>query len=486
MAGADVSQAATSEIEALKSSYGPQCKVISNIGDIAYMVTIKPKETDLSIKFQLNGSYPSVVPQIIIKSAKMNRDEIEALIAAMTEEATKLQGKKMITSLVDYGKQWLYEKAIDVTVTAEPTKKSPKSQKKQKKPKVEVDDMGPKKKPPMKTATDVIHRIQWDEDLKKDNFIIGYMDRIIGLVEKVFTFFSWEDIASVDYNTLAIPKHRIQYFKYKSLKVWDKNKRLDDVFGSTGGKKTIIEVMRAYDEEHKVDDAAADSDGYDSDDSDDGINIHVGANIQPHGDYWQDKLRPNHFLALRITDEEIRKNILDVQDAILDVEDRYAECVIPAGALHVTLCVLGLDTPDQVGHAVDFLHHYHEEIKTMVAKDLSLTFKGVGTFFDRVLYAEPIPNQGLINIVEYLKTLCKENGIDVRDNHDFVPHLTIMKVTRPVSRELGTKEIDPQLYSGMHDIEFGEQKFDTIHLCSMAEQRQEDGFYISPISIDIA
>ena len=46
-------------------------------------------------------------------------------------------------------------------------------------------------------------------------FIVGYLDRIEGLKEKYFNAFSWEHIASVDYTVLAIPKHRIQFFKYK-------------------------------------------------------------------------------------------------------------------------------------------------------------------------------------------------------------------------------------------------------------------------------
>ena len=37
---------------------------------------------------------------------------------------------------------------------------------------------------------------------------------------------SWDDVASVDYDVLAIPKHRIEYFKYKQIKVWDKSHSL--------------------------------------------------------------------------------------------------------------------------------------------------------------------------------------------------------------------------------------------------------------------
>ena len=168
---------------------------------------------------------------------------------------------------------------------------------------------GPLKKAPMKTATDVIHRILWDDALPTEDFIIGYLDRFIGVIEKPFTAFSWEDIASVDLNVLAVPKHRIQYFKYLDIIVWDKNKRMDKVFGSTGDSLTIIDIIameKAKDtrnqtinkptknssEEHKKKVLREEK------------NNNSNKNIE--------KNRPNHFLCIRITDDAIKKNVKEV------------------------------------------------------------------------------------------------------------------------------------------------------------------------------
>ena len=53
-------------------------------------------------------------------------------------------------------------------------------------------------------------------------------------MEEKFNAFCWdEDIAAVDNDTLAIPRHRIQYFMYKQVKVWHRNQRLDLFFDST-------------------------------------------------------------------------------------------------------------------------------------------------------------------------------------------------------------------------------------------------------------
>lgn len=98
----------------------------------------------------------------------------------------------------------------------------------------------------MKQATDVIHRIIWDPDLQSECFSIGYLDRFVGIIERPFSEFSWEDLATADMDVLAIPKHRIQYFKYKNIVVWDKNLELDKVYGSRGTNVTIQEVIEEY------------------------------------------------------------------------------------------------------------------------------------------------------------------------------------------------------------------------------------------------
>ena len=125
---------------------------------------------------------------------------------------------------------------------------SPKSRRKQTE-KPDKEEIIIKKKPSMRTAEDVKNRILWDPMLPEDFFIIGYLDRFLGIMEESFSTFSWEHLASVDYDVLAIPQHRIQYFKYKSEKVWDKTQRLDVVFGSTGSEETIAELMDRVDRE---------------------------------------------------------------------------------------------------------------------------------------------------------------------------------------------------------------------------------------------
>lgn len=104
------------------------------------------------------------------------------------------------------------------------------------------------KKPRMRTATDVISRIQWDPELLEDDFVVGYSDRFLGIIEKNFVDFCWEDPSTVGQDTLAIPKHRIQYFKYKEDIAWDRRVQLDYFFGSRGEGMTIHDLVRKHKE----------------------------------------------------------------------------------------------------------------------------------------------------------------------------------------------------------------------------------------------
>lgn len=92
------------------------------------------------------------------------------------------------------------------------------------------------KKPRMRTADDVISRILWDPSVDASEFVVGYVDRFLGVLERPFKDFNWDtNPCDCDYSTeLALPRHRIQYFTYRGHRVWDRHSRTDRVFGSTG------------------------------------------------------------------------------------------------------------------------------------------------------------------------------------------------------------------------------------------------------------
>ena len=91
----------------------------------------------------------------------------------------------------------------------------------------------------------IFNRFKWDDQLDVDAVVVGYLDRFLGTVESSFDLFDWDtDLSSVDASTLAIPQHRVQYFKYNQEIVWDKSRRYDSVFGSSGTNRTLVDVIQ--------------------------------------------------------------------------------------------------------------------------------------------------------------------------------------------------------------------------------------------------
>ncbi|XP_018538114.1 leukocyte receptor cluster member 9 isoform X1 [Lates calcarifer] len=125
----------------------------------------------------------------------------------------------------------------DDTQDGEKTEKHRKKKGKVKKPKkLEHEGREMNKKPRMRTADDVISRILWDSSVDASEFVVGYVDRFLGVLERPFCDFNWDtNPCDCDYSTeLALPRHRIQYFTYRGHRVWDRHSRTDRVFGSTG------------------------------------------------------------------------------------------------------------------------------------------------------------------------------------------------------------------------------------------------------------
>jgi len=121
----------------------------------------------------------------------------------------------------------------------------------------------------------------------------------------------------------------------------------------------------------------------------------------------------------------------------------------------------------------------------MLADGITIECSGVDHFYNRVIYSKVKPNKNFVDFVDHLRALIRETGLNIRDNYDFVPHMTIMKVTRPVVRTTGSKTVPSWMYNNFRDMAFGCQRIDRIHLCEMKADKGSDGFYVSPAHIDL-
>lgn len=161
------------------------------------------------------------------------------------------------------------------------------------------------KKPPLRTAAAVIQRIRWDPRLDPADFSVGYADRFLGVREEPFCAFCWDEpLAALGPGVLAVPQHRVRYFRFRGRLVWDRASRTDYVFGSgsaAGRGPTILDALDwgdALDGEdahvgedahgprdaHDGEDASAHEDTYGARAARDGEDAHVSEDAHGAGD----------------------------------------------------------------------------------------------------------------------------------------------------------------------------------------------------------
>jgi uncharacterized protein (UPF0248 family) len=97
---------------------------------------------------------------------------------------------------------------------------------------------------------EVLRRIKWDPTLTSSSFSIVHYDRVEDkLCETNFDASNENISGSEESFVFALPEHRIQRVKYLERVVWDKEMRLDCVFGTMKGRgETIDQVVDSYDE----------------------------------------------------------------------------------------------------------------------------------------------------------------------------------------------------------------------------------------------
>lgn len=141
------------------------------------------------------------------------------------------------------------------------------------------------KKPPLRTAAAVIQRIRWDPRLNPADFAVGYADRFLGVREEPFTAFCWDEpLAALGPGVLAVPEHRVRYFRFRGRVVWDRASRTDLVFGSgsaAGRGPTILDALGGEDARcGGAHDGREDAHGA-IEDAQDGGSAHEGAAAAP-------------------------------------------------------------------------------------------------------------------------------------------------------------------------------------------------------------
>jgi A-kinase anchor protein 7 len=184
------------------------------------------------------------------------------------------------------------------------------------------------------------------------------------------------------------------------------------------------------------------------------------------------KKRPNHFVAIRVSDPAIHLAIKGFQDAVLKENEKLKPALIPLLSLHITMAVMHLDETT-IKIAQDALEKCKDEIsRALQAVDHKLIFSGVGNFNNQIVFAKLLEKQQidcLKNINSVIKKAFEEDEICLTDKKEYNPHLTLIK-----KRSFRKDEIK-KIYESYLDKCFGEESVKKVHLYRMGPK--EDGSY---------
>ncbi|XP_044539983.1 leukocyte receptor cluster member 9 [Gracilinanus agilis] len=342
----------------------------------------------------------------------------------------------------------------------------------------------PGKKAPMKTARAVIDRIRWDQQLDPADFSVGYVDRFRGVLEEPFTAFCWDqDLAALGPGVLAVPQHRIRYFRHRGRLVWDRASRTDLVFGSAAGRGTTI--LDGATEAGEAGAAEAGPPGEDAEPAPGAPGEDEAAEPGPQGeppsssggvesqgrppdgssgveaeDYEEGcpGLRPTHFVALPIDDPGLRLAVARAQARLVAAEPSVASCLVDPDALHLTLVLLRLAGPGEEATAAGALRRLVRAPGFHPPEELH--FRGLASLDSRVIYSVPSPD--LRELARAVAQQLEAQGLRVleRPGQALGPHLTLAKVPRGSPGRLSL--------AGAHEgAELGRQAVEGLALCSV-------------------
>lgn len=190
--------------------------------------------------------------------------------------------------------------------------------------------------------------------------------------------------------------------------------------------------------------------------------------------------KPDHFLALQVSHSEtLRSAVTTVQKSLLQAAPHLSPALVDPATAHITLGVLSLPTDESKHTAMLTLHDAVSKVKEMDvvkqhphfrSRGLEIPLRGLGTFGTNasVLYLH-IAQGGEYELLQGIANTVRERfasaGLLLQGNKEFVPHVTIAKLSKMKSRAVTC--IPPELYEDHITVDGGVVGVVDVQLCAM-------------------
>ena len=145
----------------------------------------------------------------------------------------------------------------------------------------------------------------------------------------------------------------------------------------------------------------------------------------------------------------------------------------------MTLCMVRLESDDEKEKAIAVLKQMQQILVCMLPTSHALSFEKLGNFRGRILHVEVQSDPVLSKFVNILLLKLKDAGLHPCGNRElYSPHVTILKLSRPLCHSLPSRMIDSNYYQHHVADQFGSQAIEEVFLCLTNKQRNHQGFYV--------
>ena len=186
------------------------------------------------------------------------------------------------------------------------------------------------------------------------------------------------------------------------------------------------------------------------------------------------KNQPNHFVSIPIQNSDLLKNMFKLNCDLLDVNQKVEDYLVPSTSCHLTLCTLRIDNDADLIKVRDILDKVLRSDQIMKYFPITLDFEDISEFYNKVLYVKSNCIAEVEKLDDIRKELLKEFDdacVNTAGNYfDFVPHLTVFKVSKAkntISDDSVMTLMNESVWQNYKDFKFGSEKINELQLCKM-------------------
>lgn len=208
-------------------------------------------------------------------------------------------------------------------------------------------------------------------------------------------------------------------------------------------------------------------------------------------------IKPNYFIAIRLSDPIIRSNVEIVQEA---ADERLKPALVPLKKLHLSLLAIRLKDEKEIEEVKKIL----QQMKSVLPNGaFTIKCKGLDYFrypqkpdrqkklpdppkmLRRVLYVKPFGEE-LRGLQRRIRDVVRDTfkGRDIlpsdSDDEEWIPHIAVIRLK---GKNTEVEEIPEKSLKPFLGWDFGEQQVSSLFLCSIGTTA-EDGFYKTEAKID--